>query len=144
MEKNKIADIVLWKPALFGAKPEMIIKGGFITASRMGDINASIPTPQPVIYRNMYGAVGKTKYRTSVTFVSQLALDSGTLAPLGLQKQLLPVSNCRDISKRDMVLNSDTPDIRVDPKTYEVFADGRLSTCEPFEKLSLAQKYFLF
>lgn len=144
IQKNKLADIVLWKPALFGVKPEMIVKGGFIVASKMGDINASIPTPQPVIYRNMYGAFGRAKYSTCLTFVSQAALKLGTLEHLHLQKTLAPVSNCRHITKRDMVHNSATPLIEVDPHTYEVRADGELITCEPFSELTMTQRYFLF
>lgn len=141
---GRLADLVLWNPALFGAKPEMILKGGVIMASRMGDINASIPTPQPVIYRNMYGAFGKAKSGCCLTFVSKAALESGEVAKLGLEKRLAAVSGCRRLGKRDMVLNSATPHIEVDPVTFQVRADGRLITCEPFRKLALAQRYFLF
>ncbi len=144
LEKGKMADIVLWNPAMFGVKPEMIIKGGFIIASRMGDANASIPTPQPVIYRNMFGALGRARYHTCLTFVSRAALDNGIPDKLHLQKQIACVSNCRTIGKRDMVLNHATPVIEVDSETYEVRADGEHLTCEPMHTLSLAQRYFLF
>jgi urease subunit alpha len=135
---------VLWKPALFGAKPEMIIKGGMIIASRMGDPNASIPTPQPVIYRHMFGAYGKALAQTSVTFVSKDSLENGTLNNYGLQKKLLPVFNCRNIGKKDLVHNDATPQIDVDPETYEVKVEGKLITCAPAAILPLAQRYFLF
>jgi len=144
LENGKMADIVLWKPSMFGVKPEMILKGGFIISSRMGDANASIPTPQPVIYRNMFGAFGKAKYSTCMTFVSKVALESGSIDKLGLQKLLVPVSGCRDISKKNMVNNDATPNIEVDPETYEVRVDGELVTCEPFKVLPMAQRYFLF
>ncbi|HWP96543.1 MAG TPA: urease subunit alpha [Syntrophomonadaceae bacterium] len=144
LEKDKMADIVLWQPAMFGVKPEMIIKGGFIAASKMGDANASIPTPQPVIYRNMFGAYGGARNNTCLTFVSQAAMENGSLETLKLQKSLAPVSGCRTLSKKDMVLNDATPVIEVDPETYEVRADGEHLTCEPLAALSLAQRYFLF
>jgi len=144
LEKGKIADVVLWKPAMFGVKPELIVKGGFIAASKMGDANASLPTPQPVVYRNMFGAFGRASYGTCLTFVSRAALESGTLDKLNLQKQVAPVSGCRNISKQDMVLNNATPKIEVDPETYAVFVDGEHLTCEPMSTLSLAQRYFLF
>lgn len=144
LESGKMADIVLWKPAMFGVKPEMILKGGFIIASRMGDANASIPTPQPVIYKNMFGAYGRTKNSTCITFVSKLSFESGILDSLKLQKMLVPVSGCRNIKKKDMVLNNAAPNIEVNPETYEVRVDGEHITCQPLEKLSLAQKYFLF
>lgn len=144
LEKGKVADVVLWKPAMFGVKPEMIIKGGFIVASKMGEANASIPTPQPVIYRNMFGAFGRAKYNTCLTFVSKAALESGALDKLKLQKQVVPVVGCRNVSKKDMVLNNATPNIEVDPETYEVRVDGEHLTCEPLSTLSLAQRYFLF
>lgn len=144
LEAGKLADIVLWKPAMFGVKPEMILKGGFIIASRMGDANASIPTPQPVIYKNMFGAFGNAVKATCMTFVSKLSLESGQLEALKLRKQLAPVSGCRNITKKDMVMNDATPDIEVDPETYEVRVDGEHITCQPMEKLSLAQRYFLF
>lgn len=144
LENGKMADIVLWRPAMFGVKPEMILKGGFIIASKMGDANASIPTPQPVIYRNMFGAFGRAKNNTCMTFVSKLSLDSGILDSLKLQKMLVPVSNCRTVKKKDMILNNATPNIEVNPETYEVRVDGEHITCQPLEKLSLAQRYFLF
>jgi len=144
LEPGKLADIVLWKPAMFGVKPEMILKGGFIIASRMGDANASIPTPQPVIYKNMFGAFGSAVKSTCMTFVSKLSLESGELDALKLGKQLAPVSGCRNITKKDMVMNAATPRIEVDPETYEVRVDGEHITCQPMEKLSLAQRYFLF
>ncbi len=144
LEKGKMADIVLWKPAMFGVKPEMIIKGGFIIASKMGDANASIPTPQPVIYRNMFGAFGGAKYNTCLTFVSQASMENGSIEKLKLQKKIAPVSGCRLVTKKDMVLNDATPVIEVDPETYEVNVDGNHLTCEPLATLSLAQRYFLF
>lgn len=144
IEKGKLADIVLWKPAMFGAKPEMIIKGGMIIASKMGDPNASIPTPQPVIYRHMFGAAGKALFNTCVTFVSKISLDKKIVQQYGLQKMVLPVKNCRDIGKKDMVNNSATPHIEVDPEKYEVKVDGEHITCEPMKVLPLAQRYFLF
>ncbi|MBC7423752.1 MAG: amidohydrolase family protein, partial [Ferruginibacter sp.] len=144
IEAGKLADIVLWKPALFGAKPEMIIKGGMIIASHMGDPNASIPTPQPVIYRHMFGAYGKALYKTCATFVSKLSLDKHVVQSYGLQKMVLPVINCRNISKKDLVHNDATPLIEVNPENYEVKVDGVPITCEPLAVLPLAQRYFLF
>lgn len=144
LEKGKIADLVLWKPAMFGVKPEMIIKGGFIIAGRMGDANASIPTPQPVIYKNMFGAFGKAKYGTCVTFVSKASLENGVVEKMGLQRKVLPVQGCRNISKKYMVHNNATPEIEVDPETYEVKVDGEIITCEPLKVLPMAQRYFLF
>lgn len=144
IEKGKLADIVLWKPSMFGAKPEMIIKGGMIIASRMGDPNASIPTPQPVIYRHMFGAAGKALFNTCVTFVSKVSLDKKIVQQYGLEKITLPVTNCRNIGKKDMANNSATPHIEVDPEKYEVKVDGEHITCEPLKVLPLAQRYFLF
>jgi urease subunit alpha len=144
LEKGKIADIVLWKPAMFGVKPEMIIKGGFIVASRMGDANASIPTPQPVIYKNMFGAFGKARYGICTTFVSKASIENGAVEKMGLQKKVLPVLGCRNISKKDMVHNNATPKIEVDSETYEVKVDGELITCEPLKVLPMAQRYFMF
>lgn len=144
LEPGKLADIVLWKPAFFGVKPEMIIKGGFIIASRMGDPNASIPTPQPVIYRPMFGAYGKALHQTCYTFVSKASLDNGSIEQYGLQKMVAPVKNCRNISKKDLIHNNATPNIEVDPETYEVKVDGSLITCEPATELPMAQRYFLF
>jgi urease subunit alpha len=144
VEVGKYADLVLWKPALFGVKPEMIIKGGMIIASKMGDPNASIPTPQPVIYRHMFGAYGKALYKTCFTFVSQISLDNGLVQSYQLQKQVRPVKNCRNISKKDLIHNDKTPQIDVDPETYEVKVDGEHITCEPVSVVPMAQRYFLF
>lgn len=144
IEKGKLADIVLWKPAFFGVKPEMVIKGGFIAASRMGDANASIPTPQPVIYRNMFGGFGRAKYKTCITFVSKESIDKGTVSGLNLNKLIRPVEGCRNITKKNMILNDATPNIEVDPETYEVRVDSELLTCEPSAELALARRYFLF
>ena len=144
IEPGKLADMVLWKPALFGAKPEMIIKGGMIIASRMGDPNASIPTPQPVIYRHMFAAFGKALYKTCITFVSKLSLEKNVVQQYGLQKIILPVKNCRNISKKDLIHNDATPQIDVNPENYEVKVDGVHITCEPVDVLPLAQRYFLF
>ena len=144
IEQNKLADIVLWKPALFGAKPEMIVKGGMIIAAKMGDPNASIPTPQPVIYRHMFGAYGKALHATCATFVSRLSLEKNIVQGYGLQKLVLPVKNCRTISKKDLIHNDATPLIEVNPENYEVKVDGLAITCEPLAVLPLAQRYFLF
>jgi urease subunit alpha len=144
LENGKLADIVLWKPALFGVKPEMVIKGGMIIASRMGDPNASIPTPQPVIYRHMFGAYGRALSATCATFVSKLSLEKSIVQNYGLQKMILPVKDCRTISKKDMVHNDATPQIDVDPENYEVKVEGKQITCEPLATLPLAQRYFLF
>ena len=144
IEVGKRADLVLWSPAFFGVKPDMILLGGMIAAALMGDPNASIPTPQPVHYRPMFGAFGKSRTNSSVTFVSQAAIDLGLRARLGVDKQLLAVRNTRNISKASMILNDLTPKIEVDPETYEVRADGELLTCEPATVLPMAQRYFLF
>ena len=144
IESGKLADLVLWKPAFFGAKPEMVIKGGFIAWSVMGDANASIPTPQPVLYRGMFGSFGSAPSATSLLFTSKLALESGSLDRLRLSTPVAAVQDCRSIAKSDMVHNSATPQIQVDPETYEVRADGELLTCEPAVELPLAQRYFLF
>lgn len=144
IETGKIADIVLWRPAFFGVKPSMILKSGVIAASLMGDANASIPTPQPVHYRYMFGAHGKSLTESSVTFVSQAALDADIGKKLGLQKNLLAVKNTRSIRKRDMALNNYQPRIDVDPQNYQVRADGELLICEPAYELPMAQRYFLF
>src|SRR5690606_29460270 len=143
VEAGKLADLVLWKPAFFGVKPSLIIKGGMIAAAAMGDPNASIPTPQPVHYRPMFGAFGRA-LKTSVTFVSQAALASPAVAALGLHKPLVAVRGCRSVGKADMVLNDATPAIEVDPETYIVRADGELLACEPAAVLPMAQRYFLF
>ncbi|WP_439616007.1 urease subunit alpha [Shinella sp.] len=144
IEVGKRADLVLWNPAFFGVKPDMVLLGGTITMAPMGDPNASIPTPQPVHYRPMFGAFGKMRTNSSVTFVSQAAIDLGLRDRLGVAKQLLPVRNTRKISKASMILNDLTPHIEVDPETYEVRADGELLTCEPATVLPMAQRYFLF
>ncbi len=144
IEAGKIADLCLWRPAFFGVKPEMVIKGGAIAWAQMGDANASIPTPQPVHMRPMFGSYGKAVGATSMTFVSQVAHDGGIGDRLGLQKQIMPVQNTRQLSKRDMKLNDLLPCIEVDPETYEVRADGELLTCEPATVLPMAQRYFLF
>ena len=144
VEVGKLADLVLWHPTFFGVKPEIVIKGGSIVAAQMGDPNASIPTPQPVHYRPMFGAFGKALTASSLVFVSQAALDAGMRETLGVEKELIAVSHTRDISKSDMVHNDATPVITVDPETYEVTADGELLTCEPAEVLPMAQRYFLF
>jgi urease subunit alpha len=144
IEPGKLADVVLWKPAFFGVKPEMVVKGGFIAWSVMGDPNASIPTPQPVFYRPMFGSFGGATAATSVTFISRAAETSGLGSKLGLKKKTVAVANCRHIGKKDMVHNGATPKIDVDPETYEVRVDGELITCEPARVLPLAQRYFLF
>jgi urease subunit alpha len=141
---GKLADLVLWKPVFFGIKPAMIIKGGAIAAAPMGDPNASIPTPQPVHYRMMFGAFGKACVQTSVSFVSQAAIDGDIATTLGLERPLVAVKNCRNITKADMVLNNYQPVMEVDPDTYEVRADGQLLICEPASELPLAQLYCLF
>ncbi|HLX22229.1 MAG TPA: urease subunit alpha [Usitatibacter sp.] len=143
IEPGKIADLVLWKPALFGVKPSLILKGGMIAAAAMGDPNASIPTPQPVHYRPMFGSFAGG-LRTSVTFVSQAALDNPEVRGLGLARPLEAVRNIRKVGKKDMIHNSWQPKIDVDPETYEVRADGELLTCEPAKVLPMAQRYFLF
>jgi urease subunit alpha len=143
LEVGKIADIVLWKPAFFGVKPSMILKGGMIAAAQMGDPNASIPTPQPVHYRMMFGAFGGG-LKKSFTFVSQAAYDAGIRQQLGLAKTLIPVRDTRGLRKHDMIHNGATPHMEVDPETYEVRADGRLLVCEPAAVLPMAQRYFLF
>ena len=139
---GKLADLVLWKPAFFGVKPELVIKGGFVAGAMMGDGNASIPTPQPVIARPMFGSYGASLDTCSVHFVSQAGIERGALA--ALSRPLYAVRNCRDIGKRQLVANDALPKVEVDPETYEVRADGELLTCEPAESLPLAQRYFLF
>ena len=143
IEVGKLADLVLWKPAFFGAKPSMILKSGMIAMAQMGDPNASIPTPQPVHYRPMFGAFGGA-LKKSVTFVSQAAFDDGIAARLQLAKTVLPIRATRGLSKSNMIHNGATPTMQVDPETYEVRADGQLLTCEPATELPLAQRYFLF
>ncbi len=144
LEVGKLADIVLWKPAFFGVKPAMVIKGGAIAAAPMGDPNASIPTPQPVHYRPMFAAFGGARSATAVTFVSQAAADAGIREKLSLAKRTVAVKDCRSVRKADLVHNGLQPQMEVDPETYEVRADGELLTCEPAVELPLAQRYFLF
>ncbi|WP_139492030.1 urease subunit alpha [Brevibacillus dissolubilis] len=144
VEVGKVADLVLWKPAFFGVKPELVLKSGMIAYAAMGDPNASIPTPQPVMGRPMFGAFGRALSETSLTFVSQIAYQKGIAKQLGLQKQVVPVKNCRGIGKKEMVHNAATPDIQVNPDTYEVKVDGELITCEPVRVVPMAQRYFLF
>lgn len=144
IEAGKFADLVLWKPALFGVKPSLVIKGGMIALAPMGDPNASIPSPQPVHYRPMFGAFGKARHDTSISFVSGTALEKGMLDNAGLQSRLEPVKACRAIGKKDMIHNTYQPHMEVDPQTYEVRADGELLTCEPASVLPMAQRYFLF
>nr|WP_031217721.1 urease subunit alpha [Alicyclobacillus acidoterrestris] len=144
VEVGKLADLVLWSPAFFGVKPELVLKGGAIVLANMGDPNASIPTPQPTFYRPMFGQLGKARYATSLTFVSQASLTLGIVQQYGLNKRVVPVRQCRNISKQSMVHNDALPVIEVDPLTYRVTADGEWLTCEPAEVLPLAQRYFLF
>jgi len=144
VEKSKLADLVLWAPAFFGVKPEIVIKGGSIVAAQMGDPNASIPTPQPVHYRPMFGAFGKALTASSLVFVSKAAARSSLRNKLGCDKQFVAVQNTRKIGKKNMIHNSATPQIDVDPETYEVRADGELLTCAPADVLPMAQRYFLF
>ncbi len=144
IEEGKRADLVLWSPAFFGVKPEMVLLGGTIVMAQMGDPNAAIPTPQPVYSRPMFGAYGRSVEHSAVTFVSQAAQDAGIAGSLGLAKKTLPVQNTRNIGKKDLILNNALPKMEVHPETYEVRADGELLTCEPAETLPMAQRYFLF
>ena len=144
IEAGKLADLVLWKPAFFGVKPSLIVKGGMIIAAAMGDPNASIPTPQPVHYRPMFGAFGGALQATSFTFVSQTAYGNGLRDRLGLAKQVIAVKGTRDLKKSDMIHNDYLPKIEVDPETYRVVADGEHLVCEPAKVLPMAQRYFLF
>ena len=144
IEAGKLADLVLWNPAFFGVRPDIIIKGGFIIAAKMGDPNASIPTPEPVFYRHMFGAAAGARHDTCITFVSKAACEDGIKEKLGLQKLVRPVSHCRDIMKKDMYFNDKTPNITVNPETYEVRVDGEKITSKPAEKLPLTQLYHLF
>lgn len=144
IEVGKLADLVLWKPAFFGTKPSLIIKGGMIAAAPMGDPNASIPTPQPVHYRTMFGALGNARAKTRMTFMSQAGIENGTVQKLGLKSLIGTIKNCRSVTKSSMLLNDYQPVIEVDSQTYEVRADGNLLTCEPAEVLPMAQRYFLF
>ncbi|MAH82994.1 MAG: urease subunit alpha [Rhodospirillaceae bacterium TMED8] len=144
IEVGKLADLVLWKPMFFGVKPDLVLKCGTIAAALMGDPNASIPTPQPVHYRPMFGAYGKSLTESSVTFLSKAAIDSGIADAYCIAKRTLAIGDCRTVKKADMILNDYTPEMEVDAETYEVRADGRLLVCEPAEQLALAQRYFLF
>ena len=144
LEEGKIADLVLWKPEMFGVKPYMIIKGGFIAAARMGDANASIPTPQPVVYTKMFGGIGQAKRSTCITFVSEAALLLGVKEKLGLKRQVCAVKNCRNIGKKDMKNNDTMAEIEVNPETYEVKVDGQPVSCEAAKTLPMAQLYYMF
>ncbi|MFE4714146.1 urease subunit alpha [Paenibacillus sp. NPDC056722] len=144
VEIGKFADLVLWSPMFFGVRPDLVLKGGSIAYAQMGDPNASIPTPQPVFGRPMFAAYGKSLTESSITFVSQAAYDSGIKERLGLMKRVEPISNCRNVSKKDMIHNGFTPKIEVDPETYKVTVDGIHITCEPSEVVPMAQRYFLF
>ncbi|MFQ5941199.1 MAG: urease subunit alpha [Nitrososphaerales archaeon] len=144
LEKGKLADIVIWTPQFFGVKPKMLIKGGFIAFSMMGDPNASIPTPEPVYYRPMFGAMGRVVYSTCLTFISKAAIKRGIPKTLGLQKKVVPVKNCRKIGKKSLLLNNKTPKIEVDPETYEVKVNNKLATVEPANTLSMSRTYNLF
>jgi urease subunit alpha len=143
LEVGKYADIVMYPMAMFPAKPKMVMKGGFIAWSIMGDPNASLPTPEPVYYRPMFGALGKAVHKTSYTFMSKRSIELGVPQKLGLEKIVLPVKNCRNISKKDMMWNDATPKIDIDPETYEVKLDGKIATVDPAQELSLAQRYFM-
>ena len=144
VEIGKMADLVLWEPAFFGVKPKVVIKGGMINLSVMGESNASIPTCQPEMLRKMFGAHGKAVGQTTAAFVSKYAFEDDIKGKLGLEKQVLPVSGIRNLTKKDMKLNDATPELEVDPQTYDVTVDGELITCEPAETLPMAQRYFLF
>ena len=144
LQPGRLADIVIWSPQFFGVKPKMIIKGGFIAYSLMGDPNASIPTTEPVLYRPMFGSFGKAVQSTSIIFTSQLALDNGMQEKINCDKKLVAVKNCRSIGKKDMLYNDATPDIDVNPETYEVKVDGKIATTDPATKLSLGRLYHLF
>lgn len=144
IEPGKFADLAIWQPMFFGVKPDLVLKGGMIAYAQMGDPNASIPTPQPVFGRPMFGSFGKAVQSSSITFVSQAAYDRGIAEKLGLQKRIEPVKGCRSVTKKDMIHNDATPVLKVDPETYHVTVDGEHVTCEPAEVLPMAQRYFLF
>jgi urease subunit alpha len=144
IEPGKLADLCLWRPAFFGVKPAMIIKGGMIAAAPMGDPNGSIPTPQPVHYRPMFGSHGLARSSTAVTFLSGVAIEAGVPERLGLRRRAVAVRGCRSVRKQDMVLNGWMPHMEVDPETYQVRADGELLTCEPLAEVPMGQRYFLF
>ena len=143
VEVGKFADLVVWEPAFFGVKPELILKGGMIAASVMGDPNASIPTPQPTFYRQMFANYGKAVHKTSITFISKAGYGANIQGALGLQKIVKPIENVRNIQKSDMKLNGETPTIDVNPQTYEVTIEGELMTCEPAEILPMAQRFLI-
>ena len=144
VEEGKFADLVLWDPAFFGVKPELVLKGGQIAYAIMGDANASIPTPQPRTMRPMFATFGKAMQKSSITFLSKAAIEAGVPEELGLEKVIRPVSGIRSLSKADLKFNDATPDIAVDPETYKVTVDGEDVTCEPVTELPMAQRYFLF
>jgi len=144
VEPGKFADLVIWNPMFFGVKPDLVLKGGAIAWAQMGDPNASIPTPQPVFGRPMFASFGRARASTSITFVSRAACERGIAEKLGLRKRVEPVRNCRNIGKKDMVLNDATPRIEVDPETYRVTVDGEPCACEPAAVLPMAQRYFMF
>jgi urease subunit alpha len=144
IEVGKMADLVIWDPKFFGAKPEMILKNGLAVSSLMGDANATIPTPQPMIYRPMFAQLGEALFQSSATFVSTIAYENNIKEELGLRKQVLPVHSIRDLTKKDMKLNSETPDIDVDPQTYEVKINGEVLKCDPVDVVPMGQRYFLF
>ncbi|HEX6950367.1 MAG TPA: urease subunit alpha, partial [Nitrospira sp.] len=144
VEVGKVADLVIWKPAFFGIKPEMVLKSGFIAQAQMGDPNASIPTPEPIISRPMFGAFGRAIASTSVTFVSKAALERDVPKKLKLERRIVAVKNCRSVKKQDLKLNDALPKVEVDPETYVVTADGVTLTCEPIVVQPMAQRYFLF
>jgi urease subunit alpha len=144
IEVGKLADLVVWHPAFFGVKPQLVLKGGFLVWGAMGDANASIPTPQPVLGRPMFGAFGRVPYNASCTFVSRAGLDREIGRSLKLQKGLVGVKNCRELTKAEMIHNDYLPRMEVNPETYEVRADEQLLTCEPADVLPMAQRYFLF
>ena len=144
LEPGKWADVVLWKPAFFGVKPEMVLKGGMIAYAQMGDPNASIPTPQPVFPRPQFAAFGRARTQCSLTFVSQAALKEKVPERYGLERPVVAVRRCRKIGKKDLPHNDATPEIKVDPDTFKVWADGQLLECEPMKVLPMAQRYFLF
>ena len=144
VEVGKFADLVLWDPAFFGVKPELVLKGGQIASALMGDANASIPTPQPRTMRPMFATFGKAMQQSSITFLSKAAIDAGVPEELGLEKVIRPVSGIRTLTKADLKYNDATPDIQVDPETYQVTVDGEDVTCEPVDVLPMAQRYFLF
>jgi urease subunit alpha len=144
LEVGKVADLVVWKPAFFGIKPELVLKSGLIAMAAMGDPNASIPTPEPILSRPMFGAYGRAISSTSITFVSQIALEREVPKKLNLQRRVVAVKHCRSVKKRDLRLNDALPNIEVDPETYIVTADGVRITCEPIAVQPMAQRYFLF